>query len=105
MPEEVTLSEVGKMLEDLRRLRIALATSTCDGRKVLDMLSPAIDFLARFEQEPCRVCEMEPSEKIFAYGMQFKKIKVHYCPNCARGLLNNVPCPIQRDPDTGTRKE
>lgn len=35
----------------------------------------------------CEFCELEPTEKIYAYGMKFNKIPVSYCPNCGRRIL------------------
>ena len=37
-------------------------------------------------EEPCEWCELEDTEKIYSYGMNFKKIEVKFCPNCGRPL-------------------
>jgi len=42
------------------------------------------------KDEPCEYCDLEPSEKIYAYGMCFKKIKVDFCPSCGRDLRKDV---------------
>lgn len=43
-----TAEEVGSIdraIDGLKRLRIALATARCDGMRIVDMLSPAIEIL------------------------------------------------------------
>lgn len=42
--------------------------------------------LQQMNKEPCEYCELEPTEKIYAYGMAFKKMPTNYCPNCGRKL-------------------
>ena len=42
--------------------------------------------ISKTETTSCEWCELEPSEKIFAYGMGFRKMPLNYCPNCGRRL-------------------
>lgn len=42
--------------------------------------------ISKTETTACEWCELEPSEKIFAYGMGFRKMPLNYCPNCGRRL-------------------
>jgi len=85
--QSVTDADAQIMIDDLKQLRIALVTSTCDGKRIIDMLSPAITALEQYRKpEPCGWCDLEKTEKIYAYGMSFKRIPVRYCPNCGRRL-------------------
>ena len=44
-PTAEEAAEIDKTIDELKRLRIALATSRCDGKRVIDMLSPAIEII------------------------------------------------------------
>ena len=42
--------------------------------------------ISKTETTSCEWCELEPSEKIFAYVMGFRKMPSNFCPNCGRKL-------------------
>lgn len=82
----MTIEELKELREDAYQFKMIMEDrefpATYEDR-ILELIDEKI---SQLQKEPCEYCELEPTEKIYAYGMSSKKIPVNYCPNCSRKL-------------------
>lgn len=84
-----------KLRDNLEGLVFHAQENCCNQERWIDIedtRNTLMDLIDKEEdmQDPCEYCELEPSEHIYAYAMNSKKIEVKYCPNCGRKIGRDI---------------